>query len=60
MSDKITIRPSKAKVEDIKRYSDIRHHLGAQGMDTRTMTCREDGGDLVYEGQAVLKKGDLR
>ena len=51
----VTVRLTKAMVADIQRYSDLRHHLAAAGLDTRTMTCREEGGDLVYEGAAVTK-----
>lgn len=48
---KIIIRVTKTRLQDINRYGDIRHFLSVHGMDTRTITCREDGEELVYTGQ---------
>lgn len=51
MTAPIIIRISKTRLQDINRYGDIRHFLSVHGMDTRTMACREEGEELVYEGQ---------
>ena len=56
MRSPVTIRLTKTRAADIQRYSDLRHHLAAAGLDTRTMTCRDDGDELVYEGAPLAKE----
>lgn len=52
MSDLKTIRIAVTSAETI---TDLRAWLTAQGIDPRSMSCRREGSELVYEGVAGTK-----
>lgn len=57
--DLVTVRIGKGAAMEMGFCGQLRDHLTDLGIDIKTMSCREDGPDLVYLSLPIKKGNGL-